>query len=311
MLFDELAAQWLREGGLPHSTLIQRRSVYNREIHPVLRGRRIEDVTAAEVRELCEAVRDRGARAVSLHVRDVIRHVFDFAALQGYSGNNPAEDVAPSSIVRFKPRERALSSDEIRLLHELMDRTAIRPDCHLALKLLLLTLVRRSELVKATWPEIDFEYGTWTIPPGRVKSTKPYHVYLSKQALDILMVLKELAGGSEYILPSPRDPSCHSAPICLNQATIAISKAARQQNIPLGQFTLYDLRRTGAAHLTEAGFNGQWIDMALAHEVVENRLKVGDRAQHAEERRHMLQEWVHREEVYNQIKDRLASTDPG
>jgi integrase len=67
-----------------------------------------------------------------------------------------------------------------------------------ALRMILLTLVRKSELIQATWDEVDFETATWTIPKQRMKGRNPHVVYLSRQALDIFVALHTCAAPSSY-----------------------------------------------------------------------------------------------------------------
>ena len=55
--------------------------------------------------------------------------------------------------------------------------------------MILLTLVQKSELIEATWDEVDFEEATWTIPKQRMKTRRPHVVYLSRQAFDIFVAL--------------------------------------------------------------------------------------------------------------------------
>jgi integrase len=62
------------------------------------------------------------------------------------------------------------------------------------LKLILLTLVRKSELTFATWDEVDFVNAIWTIPASRMKCGRPHNIYLSRQALDIMIALEDLRG---------------------------------------------------------------------------------------------------------------------
>ena len=57
---------------------------------------------------------------------------------------------------------------------------ATYPTIKLALHLILLTLVRKSELIQATWDEVDFESKTWTIPKQRMKGRNPHVVYPTK-----------------------------------------------------------------------------------------------------------------------------------
>ena len=49
--------------------------------------------------------------------------------------------------------------------------------------------MRKSELIQATWDEVDFEATLWTIPKSRMKGRNPHNVYLSRQALDIMVAL--------------------------------------------------------------------------------------------------------------------------
>jgi integrase len=290
--FGKFAELWLAEAKLSDSTMTQRRHVYRRDIKPFLKRRPMAAIDSDEVRGLCERVKARGAPATAVHVRDVIRSVFAFARTKGYQGGNPAAAVAARTVAVFHPRERSLSPNEIRILHRLMEETPVRPEYRLAVKLILLTLTRRSELVKAKWLEIDLEGGVWTIPPGRAKSRKPRYIYLSRQALDILIHLKECAGASEYVLPSVLDPFVPMSPVCLNHTTTTIFREAQSRKLPLGRFSLYDLIRTGSTILREAGFNAHWVELALARDVIERNRGLDDRTLYAEQLRHMLQEWA-------------------
>ena len=173
-----------------------------------------------------------------------------------------------------------------------MERIQATADHRLAIRLLLLTMVRKGELVGGMWAEVDFERQIWTIPSERMKARRPHNVYLSKQAMQIMTALRACAGSSQYILPSRNDPDRHIANGSLNRLTQSIVDQARAENLPLGDFTVHDLRRTGSTLLNEVGFNGDWIEKCLAHEQGRSSRGVYNKAQYAEQRRHMLQEWA-------------------
>lgn len=289
--FGRFAEQWFDEAELSESTRVQRRRVYERDVKPFLNRRPIEDIDADEVRAVCERVKSRGAPATAVHAREVIRSVFAFARTKGYRGGNPVSEITARSVAVFQPRERSLSPNEIEILCTLLEVAPVRLEYRFALKLILLTLARRSELVFAKWPEIDFEGGIWTVAPGRAMSTKDRYIYLSRQALDILIELKARAGASEYVLPSVLDPFMPMAPVCLNHTTAAIFKEAQCRGLPLKRFSLYDLRRTGSTILRDAGFNAHWVELALAREMIEAQRGL-DRERYTEQLRHMLQEWA-------------------
>ncbi len=203
--FEEFTQRWLEEARMADSTKSMRKSIIDRDIMPVFRNRLLAEIGPEDLRNLCAKVKDRGAPATAIHVRDIIKQVFAFAALHGDKAPNPADEVGPSSIATFVPKDRALSPSEIRVMHRVLEATATLPTIRLSLRLILLTLVRKSELVEATWNEVNFESGIWSIPKGRMKAGKPHNVYLSTQAMDIMVALRTCAGGSRYVLPSRYD----------------------------------------------------------------------------------------------------------
>jgi integrase len=290
--FCEHAEEWFDGAGLADSTKAMRRAVYNRDIYPKFKKRILTEINEDDVRALCEKVKARNAPATALHVRDIIKAIFDFAALKGHKVANPAEEIAPKSIASFRPRDRALSPLEIQILHKAMERIQATADHRLAIRFLLLTMVRKGELVGGLWAEVDFERQVWTIPKERMKARRPHNVYLSRQALEILTALKACAGSSKYILPSRNDPNSHIANGSLNRLTQSIVDQATAHNLPLGDFTVHDLRRTGSTILNEVGFNGDWIEKCLAHEQGRSSRGVYNKAQYADQRKHMLQEWA-------------------
>ena len=255
-------------------------------------ARLLAEIGPEDLRNLCAKVKERGAPATAVHVRDIVKQVFSFAALHGDKAPNPADEVGPSSIATFVAKDRALSPSEIRVMHRVLDTTATLPTIRLALRLILLTLVRKSELIEATWNEIDFENAVWTIPKSRMKAGKPHNVYLSQQALDIMVALRTCAGGSRFLLPSRYDADRCMSKATLNRVTQVVVEKAKESRLPLESFTVHDLRRTGSTILNELGFNSDWIEKCLAHEDGRSSRGVYNKAEYAEQRRHMLQEWA-------------------
>ena len=166
------------------------------------------------------------------------------------------------------------------------------PTIRLGLRLILLTMVRKSELLDAVWDEVDFENAVWSIPKERMKRGKMHNVYLSRQSLDILIALRTCAGNSRYLLPSRYDADAPMSRATFNRITVAVVERAAKQNLPLGPFTVHDLRRTGSTLLNELGFNRDWVEKCLAHEEGRSSRGVYNKAEYEQQRRHMLQEWA-------------------
>jgi len=290
--FGEFGKRWLQEARMADSTRSMRKTIFDRDIFPALKNRLLTEVKPEDIRQLCGQVKDRGAPATAIHVRDIIKQIFAFAILHGERLKNPADDVGPSSIATFEPRDRALSPVEIRIMLTLLEQVPTLPTIRLGLRLILLTMVRKSELQDAVWDEVDFENAVWSIPKERMKRSKPHNVYLSQQALDIMVALKTCAGNSRYLLPSRYDADAPMSRATFNRITSSIVSRADEQDLPLSQFTVHDLRRTGATLLNELGFNRDWIEKCLAHEDSRSSRGVYNKAEYEKQRRHMLQEWA-------------------
>ena len=127
-----------------------------------------------------------------------------------------------------------------------------------------------------------------------MKGRNPHVVYLSRQAVDIFVALHTCAAGSKFVLPSRYDADRYMSKATLNRVTQIVSERAKAAGLPLElePFTVHDLRRTGSTLLNEVGFNGDWIEKCLAHEDGRSSRLIYDKAEYAEQRRHMLQEWA-------------------
>ncbi len=290
--FSDHATQWLYGGTMADSTRSMRKSVLDRDILPIFSKRLLREVRAEDLRALCLRVKERGAPATAVHVRDIVKQIYGYANLHGEKVANPADELGAASIATFIPRDRVLSPEEIQLMHRQLDLVPTYPAIRLALRLILLTLVRKSELIEATWNEVNFEAAVWTIPKARMKGRRAHNVYLPSQALDIMIALRTCAAGSRYILPSRYDADRCMSKATLNRVTQLIAERAKEAGLPLEPFTVHDLRRTGSTLLNEAGFNGDWIEKCLAHESGRSSRSVYNKAEYSKQRRHMLQEWA-------------------
>lgn len=273
------------------STRQFRQEVYDRNMKRTFDNKKMSEITTQDIRALCDKIKLRGAPTAALFVRDIFAHVYKFAISKGLAVDNPAREIAPSSIARVKARERALTEREIKTFLHYLEKSDVYPTSKKGLQLILLTLVRKGELVNAKWHEIDFDEKIWQIPAERMKARRAHNIYLSNQAIEILNYLKTLAENSPYILPARGKPNQAVAMSSLNRAIKKALELARNDGITFADFTVHDLRRTGSTILHEQGYNSDWIEKALAHEQRGVRA-VYNKAEYAEQRRKMLQEWA-------------------
>lgn len=289
--FQTFADIWLRDAGLADSTAAMRKSILDRDVLPKFGKRKLEEITPSQVLGLCEKIKERGAPATAVHAREIIQQVYRHAMSRGLKIDNPADAVKASAIATFKPRERALTPGEIQTFFTVLDTVGTLPTLKLGLKYVLLTMCRKGELLQATWKEVDFDKTTWTIPAERMKARRPHVVYLSQQALDLLVGLKTCAGSSPYLLPGRYETDKPMSEATLNRVIAAVVEKAQKESLDLPHFCVHDLRRTASTLLHEAGFNTDWIEKCLAHEQRGVRA-VYNKAEYADQRRAMLQSWA-------------------
>ena len=282
---EAFARHWYTEIAEPSNSNPRNiKRVLEKDVIPAIGSKQISDVTVTDVLAITDKIKARGADQMALQTRNVLKRLFAYAIAREKASFNPAAAVEAKFIATAKSRDVALSPDEIGRLLRAIYQSSMKRAQKLALHLLILCMVRKSELIEAKWKEIDFEKAEWAIPGERMKKDKPHLVPLSRQALAMFEELKGLASGSEWIFPSRGDLQ---KPIAKSTLNVAV----RTLEHDVQDFVIHDFRRTASTHLHEAGFNSDWIEKALAHETKGIR-GVYNRAQYMEQRRNMLQWWA-------------------
>lgn len=289
--FCLFAEKYLADVQLADSTKALRVATYERDIKNTFGNRLMTEITTDEIRRHCGQIKERGAPSTAIFVRDLIANVYRYAIQRGHKFTNPADEIANSSIATFKKRERTLTPKEIHLFFNALEETQSDFALKKAVKFILLTLVRKGELINAKWDEVDLKNKIWTIPAERMKAGRAHNVYLSEQAIDLIVAFQIYSEGSPYLLPGRINRQQPIANSSLNRVIANCIKYINRNEQLIDDFTVHDLRRTGSTLLHEIGFNSDWIEKSLAHEQQGVRA-VYNKAEYAEQRRAMLQVWA-------------------
>jgi integrase len=282
---EAFARHWYAEIAEPaNSNPRNIKRVLEKDVIPAIGSKQIAEVTVSDVLAITDKIKARGADQMALQTRNVLKRLFAYAIAREKATFNPAAAVEAKFVATAKSRDVALTPDELGRLLQAIYQSSMKRAHKLALHLLILCMVRKSELIEAKWEEIDLEKAEWSIPGERMKKDKPHLVPLPRQAIAMFEELKGLASGSEWIFPSRGD--LHK-PIAKSTLNVAV----RTMDHDVQDFVIHDFRRTASTHLHEAGFNSDWIEKALAHETKGIR-GVYNRAQYMEQRREMLQWWA-------------------
>lgn len=266
-------------------TTIQRRYL-DKAILPAIGDKVVGAVTAEDVRAIIWKKKEEGFDAAAGQIRGLLKRLFDYAITHGLATHNPVLALPMRHVYKAKSRDRALSPSEIRIFLRAVFESNIRRQFKLGLYLVLLTMVRKSELLLARWEHIDTELAEWHIPAENSKTGKPHVVYLSAQALGAFEELRRLAENSPLVLPGRASPT---KPFAHNGMNTALKVALRGQDIPA--FTIHDLRRTASTLLHENGWQSDVVEKALNH-LIGGVRGVYNRAEYSAQRRDMLQFWA-------------------
>ena len=155
----------------------------------------------------------------------------------------------------------------------------------MALRLLMLTFVRPGELRGARWGEFDLDAKIWRIPAERMKMKSEHLIPLSRQAIDLLELLKPISGHYELLFPGERS---RVNPISENTMTYALYRLGYKS-----RQTAHGFRTIASSILNEEGFNPDAIERQLSH--IERNQVRGAYTKHAEylkDRAKMMQWWA-------------------
>jgi integrase len=241
---------------------------------PVWRHRSITDIRQHDILVLADTIADRGAVVMARRVLAYVHRLFRWAKGRGIIESNPAADLPKPG--REIARDRVLTDDELAAVWK--NAEALGWPYGDAIRLLILTGARRSEISDLQWPEVDGS--TIKLTGARTKNGEPHKIPLSNPAKLVFSQIPRIAG-SEFVFGKPLSGGAWS------QAKLKFATAG----IP--HWRIHDLRRTVANGLQRLGFNLQVIEAVLAHTSGSRSGVVGTYQRHSfdPEKRAALDAW--------------------
>tara|TARA_Y100000296_G_scaffold50522_1_gene57916 strand:- start:153 stop:707 length:555 start_codon:yes stop_codon:yes gene_type:complete len=157
-----------------------------------------------------------------------------------------------------------------------------------ALRFLILTATRTSEVLEAQWKEIDLDQAIWTIPAERMKMHKEHRVPLCAQAIELLKALPKVSE-SAYVFPGSRaDKPLSNMTLLKLMRSMGFGKGSQK-----GDYVPHGFRSTFRDWAGEvSSYPRDIAEMALAH-AIENKVEAAyRRGDLLEKRARMMQDWA-------------------
>ena len=273
-----------------------------KDIVPVMGRKKAKEIRRRDIVLLLDEIVERGAKITANRVLAVTRKMFNFAVGRDIIDASPCVQIPTPS--KENRRERNLSEDEIKVFWSKLDDAKISLEIKLALKFLLVTAQRKSEVIEAEWKEFEFENKWWTIPAAKAKNKQTHRVPLTRIAIEILNEIKQVTGEYQYVFASPvgitkRNLSRRvgTSPIlgssvdhALRDNLIDDPETGRKNIFELNHFTPHDLRRTAASMMTKSEIPRLTVKKLLNHSDGEVTA-VYDRYEYDKEKKKALEKW--------------------
>jgi integrase len=289
----ELAKDYLDKnlvpGVKPVGTLYYRKSDFEKIILPYLAPSEIRAVTPADIVDMLL----KSGRSWSAQKRILLstRKLFDHGIGRQIIQVNPATGIKLTALIGLRPAVRKrvmLSKEELQALLTGIDEIGI--ENALALRILLATCVRGNELVKARWEHIDLERGTWFVPDESVKTRVGFLVPLTPTVIAWFRKLRNLAGGSDWVLPA-RTRQRGDSHVGRTTLWAALKRGFERGDIDTRRFTPHDTRSTAKGHMRNLGVSREISEIALNH-VLKGMEAIYDVREEIPERREALELWA-------------------
>ncbi|PJM69206.1 tyrosine-type recombinase/integrase [Achromobacter ruhlandii] len=169
------------------------------------------------------------------------------------------------------PVRRRVMLTELELRTLLAGIEDIGTENALALRILLATCVRSTELATARWEYVDLEAGRWIVPEENVKVRRAFMVPLTPTVVGWFRQLQELAGTSEWVLPARQERRRRNqgGDTHVGKTTLwaAIKRAFERGDIDIRRFTPHDTRSTAKGHMRNLGVSNEVSELALNHKL--------------------------------------------
>ena len=169
---------------------------------PTIGSKLVTDITTADILAVLSPIWMEKPETAS-RVRQRMETVLDWTVAQGYRIDNPANRSIAKVLPRMprtKQHHPALHYSAVPQALEKVRQSTADTVTKLAFEFLVLTAGRSGEVRLATWDEIDRDERKWTVPAEHMKARREHKVPLSKRALDVLGLAKELSDGSSGLV---------------------------------------------------------------------------------------------------------------
>jgi integrase len=261
---------------------------------PVIGNRPIAEIEPMELVGIMRTVETNGTFETRDRLLQTISAVFKYAIATGRAKYNPAEIrmalADRPKVEHFACITPAELPEFLRAVSAYQAKAKVSPIAIAALRLLMLTTTRTSEVRFSKWADFDLDAGCWVIPAeqigrkGKGDKRNPHAVPLCTQAVKILRDLYPITGHSEYVFPNRNT----SGRVISENTVLKIIETIGYK----GKMTGHGFRSLARSILGEMGHRWEVLEAMLSHALENQTAAAYVRTTYFEERRGIMQQWA-------------------
>ncbi|CAH1905835.1 Integrase family protein [Candidatus Nitrotoga sp. HW29] len=260
----------------------------------VIGHRPIAEIEPMELVGIMRTIEEHGTFETRDRLLQSIGAIFKYAIATGRAKYNPAEIrmalVDRPKVEHFNCIPIEELSTFLRAITAYQDMDKVSPIAISALRLLMLTATRTSEVRYSKWKDFDLDAGCWVIPAeqvgrkGKGDKRKDHAVPLSIQAVSILRGLIPITSQGEYVFPNRN----YSGKVISENTVLKIIETIGYK----GKMTGHGFRSLARTVLGDMGHRWEVLEAMLSHALVNQTAAAYVRTSYFEERRGIMQQWA-------------------
>jgi integrase len=243
------------------------RQMLDHDVLPLLGARVAATIGRADVQQMVDEVRGRGARVQARRTYEVMRAMLAWGVKRDYLAGEPWRGVELPA--KGEARTRVLTAGELRWVWDLGGRWIAdgkSANQGRVLRLMLLTGQRSDEVNGMPHRELSQDLRTWTLPPERTKNKKTHVVPLPPLARQLVQEAMAATSSKTHLFIGEHGAVARPDYLSHDLAdAIADHNASRPEHERMASFTPHDVRRTVATGLEAMGIPLTVISATLNH----------------------------------------------
>lgn len=294
--FEELALQWVafKERQGRSNSYTKRSRLRLASLPHWFREMKSEDIQRANVAEALDIVAERGANSETNRHQALISAVLKWAVSEGYLDQDPSHGLKR----RFDEtaRTRVLTDDEVRILWCGLDAATASEGTKIAMRLCFVLGQRPNEIASLQQCDLALDAAppTATILKSVSKNKAEHIVPLPRRAVELLVKALDLAPASKWVFPSPTTDR-HIDPNAFSSVLYRARDSKDKTLFGMSDVQLYDLKKTIATFLGEAGHTNEVIGILLNHLTAKSGSITGRHYNHSKylkTKRDLIEQWA-------------------